>query len=52
MLSHATVLQDGTTYYFPTIDPHVLRMINIICNIIEQPYSFHAIPFIPQVLVV
>ena len=48
MIKHASVNNNGTTYYYPIIDPCTQRLINIACAILEMhcnilpPYeAFH-----------
>merc|ERR1711862_463856 len=36
MMQHCSYMDNGTTYYYPMIDNTTIRMINIICNVIEN----------------
>lgn len=36
MMSHEAVANNGTTHFYPTIDPCVILMIHLICSLLEQ----------------
>ena len=41
MISYSAVDNNGTTHYYPTIDPCMVRMIHFICSIGESYCFYH-----------
>ena len=40
MNSYTSIEQSETTYFYPSLDPSITRIFQVLCNVIDMQYNY------------